>query len=330
MRVAILHEALRPDPRPDERDALAQAEWVEARLVASGHPVKRIAATLDLRALARELAAARPDVVFNLVEALQGSARLIHVVPTLLESLALPFTGCSSASLLLTSNKLLAKRALARAGLPTPPWVESAAGALAQPGTRRWIQKPVHEDASVGIDDAAVVECSGRELARRLEDRAAARAGERFAELFVEGREWNLSLLAKPDGMEVLPPAEIRFEGFPPGKPRIVGYAAKWEPGSFEWSHTQRSFEVPPGDRELVARLERLALECAALFELRGYARVDFRVDAAGAPWILEVNANPCLAPDAGFVAAAQQANLEPGEIVERILEAARSAHRAA
>ena len=65
----------------------------------------------------------------------------------------------------------------------------------------------------------------------------------------------------------------------------------------------------------------RLALECWRLFGLRGWARVDFRVDAAGQPWILEVNANPCLSPDAGFAAALARSSISFDEAIRRILE---------
>ncbi len=322
MRVAILHEALGPGARPDERDVLEQVSLVEEALRGGGHRAPVIPASRDLESLERSLRGLAPDLAFNLVEGLGGSARLLHLVPALLEELRIPFTGCGAAALLITSDKRLAKRALERAGLPTPAWAATPADALAAE-RGRWILKPAHEDASVGIDDDAVIECGGRELAARLEQRRAQSAHDLFAEAYVDGREWNLALLAKPQGFEVLPPAEIRFEGFPPGKPRIVGYAAKWDPDSFEWSHTPRSFEVAAEDRALVSRLERLALACASLFELRGYARVDFRVDARGEPWILEVNANPCLSPDAGFLAAARRANLEPSQVVERIARAA-------
>ena len=129
--------------------------------------------------------------------------------------------------------------------------------------------------------------------------------GECFAEAYIDGREFNLSLLASKAGPQVLPPAEIRFEDYPEGKTRIVGYRAKWHESSFEYLHTVRSFEFPPEDDELLSRLKDLAVRCWSLFDLRGYARVDFRVDRDGRPWVLEVNVNPCLSPDAGFFAAA-------------------------
>jgi D-alanine-D-alanine ligase len=102
-----------------------------------------------------------------------------------------------------------------------------------------------------------------------------------------------------------------------------VGHRAKWEADSFEFHHTPRRFDFPPGDEELLARLQHLATACWRLFGLRGYARVDFRVDRQGRPWILEVNANPCLSPDAGFIAAADRAGLSFEAMIQRILDQA-------
>jgi D-alanine-D-alanine ligase len=130
-------------------------------------------------------------------------------------------------------------------------------------------------------------------------------------------------VLDGPDGPTVLPPAEILFPDFPAGKPRIVGYAAKWDPDSFEYSHTVRDFPTAPADAPLLAELERLALGCWRLFELRGWARVDFRVTTDGRPLILEINANPCLAPDAGFAAALDRADIAFADAIARILRTA-------
>ena len=324
MRVAILHDAVGAGSRPDERDAWVQAGLVEEALARRGHTCARVAADLDLGALAKALRRLAPDLAFNLVESLGGEARLIHALPALLEGLGVPFTGSGSAAVFATSHKPLAKRLLVAAGLPTPPWLELAAAGGSDPSPRRWILKPVWEDASVGIDDASLVAADPERLRGELRARRARLGRELFAEAYVEGRELNLSLLAKDAGVEVLPPAEIRFGGFPPDKPRIVGYAAKWDPRSFEYHNTPRSFAFPASDAPLLARLEALARACWGLFGLAGYARVDFRVDERGEPWILEVNANPCLSPDAGFLAAAQRAGLDAPEVVARIAAAAR------
>ena len=84
--------------------------------------------------------------------------------------------------------------------------------------------------------------------------------------------------------------------------------------------HTVRRFDFPAQDGALLAELRRVAAQCWNAFGLRGYARVDFRVDAENRPFVLEVNANPCLSPDAGFAAAAARAGLSYLQVVERIL----------
>jgi len=184
------------------------------------------------------------------------------------------------------------------------------------------ILKSVWEDASVGLDEGSVIQPENMEQLREAMNRRREKGGgEWFAEAYIEGREFNLSLLAGSNGPEVLPAAEILFEDYPPGKARVVGYRAKWEEDSFEYQHTPRCFAFPAEDRALLDQLVIIAKHCWQLFGLRGYARVDFRVDRAGRPWVLEINANPCLSPDAGFAAAAQQAGLSYTQLIERILE---------
>jgi D-alanine-D-alanine ligase len=323
VRVVLLHERLAGNARADERDALVQLAAVERELRAAGHSCQSLAVDLDLERARRRLAQARPDLVFNLVESLGGSSRLAHLAPALVEALGIPCSGSSSTAFLETTDKLHAKRRLAAAGLPTPAWLEDGdePGPAGRPDPQaRLIVKPVYEDASVDLGDCCVVQ--GVAAARaRLE--AAGRPS--FAESYVEGRELNAALLEKSSGVELLPLAEICFEAWPEGKPRIVGYAAKWQDDSFEAIHTPRRFDFLASDAPLLARLQDLAHRCWRLFGLRGFARVDFRVDAQGQPWILEVNANPCLSPDAGFAAAASRAGLSGRDVVDRIVAAAYS-----
>jgi D-alanine-D-alanine ligase-like ATP-grasp enzyme/ribosomal protein S18 acetylase RimI-like enzyme len=317
MKVTIVHQQVPAGAAADERDVLDQAAAVRDALAANGHRVSVLPCTADLGNTRRKLAALGPDCVFNLVETLDGSGRLIHLAPAVWEAAGVPFTGSSAEALYLTTNKLLAKERLLAAGLPTPPFVAPRLPAPSSGAPSDWIVKSVWEHASVGLSDASV-------LRGLTASEAAARVpGGCFAERFIEGREFNLALLEGPDGPEALPPAEIVFSGYPEGKPRIVGYAAKWETGSFEYAHTVRRFADGAADAACAAELARLALRCWAVFGLRGYARVDFRLDAAGRPWILEVNANPCIAPDSGFAAMLAQAGIPYPAAVERIVRAA-------
>ncbi len=329
MNVAILHDAVTDASSPDDLDVLAQADAVESALVALGHRSTRVAVTLDLHRVAADLRTLGPDLVFNLVESVGGHGRLIHLVPALLDTLGIPYTGCPAGAVFTTSSKPIAKRAMRDAGIPTPAWRPEGGGPFT-PG--RWIVKSVWEHASRGLDDHSVIEASSpREVDAALEAAHERLGGEAFAEAFIDGREFNLAFIADPSspgGVRALPPAEIEFVGYGAQRPRIVGYAAKWDEGSFEYEHTQRRLDFGPQDRPLLDRLIEIGRACWRLFELRGYARVDFRVDEAGRPWVLEVNVNPCLSPDAGFAAAAEQGGLTMLQVVDAILLAAASSPR--
>ncbi|MCA9774070.1 MAG: ATP-grasp domain-containing protein [Myxococcales bacterium] len=326
MRVALLHNAVAEDAAPDERDVLVQVDAIARDLRALCHEPVVIPCDLNLEDLKQRLRLARPAVVFNLVETLGGSGRLITLVPALLDTLGIPYTGAPTTAIFLTSHKVLAKERLRAAGVPTPAWAPGEPPA-AEPG--RYIVKPVWEDASIGVDDEAVIDVTeGAALEKAIARRSEQLGTQCFAERFVDGRELNLSILGGRPKPEVLPPAEISFIDFPADKPKIVGYQAKWSETSFEYQHTRRRQTFGPEDAGLLAELEALAEKCWRVFGLRGYARVDFRVDASGRPWVLEVNANPCLSPDAGFAAAATAAGLTTEQRIERIVRDALAARR--
>ena len=323
MRIAILYGALKENARPDEADSLVQAEMVSGVLSRQGHRLCLVEAALDLAETARQLSRFDPDLVFNLVDDIQGRGELIHLAPSLLDQLALPYTGAGAWALYATSNKPLAKRLMVEAGLPTPDWItKDGSGRLEtdRPGTM--IVKSVWDHGSVGLDADSLVRSAKPEAIHTLLE---GREGEWFAESYIEGREFNAALLQDGPKVQVLPLSEIEFVGFGPGQPRVVDYRAKWDESSFEYHHTPRRFGHPASDRGLLRRLAELAQECWRVFELRGYARVDFRVDKRGRPWILEINANPCLSPDAGFMATAKRAGLNPVQVVDRLVSCART-----
>ena len=323
MRVAVLHNFVRETDGPDEQDNLRQAEAVARALTLLGHEVRLVPFPLDARVAIEGLRAFSPRAVFNLVETVEGLGRLGHFAPGILEELGLPFTGGGSFPMFVTADKLRTKRLLRAACLPTPAWFTLAAARrrkIALSG--RFIVKPVYEHGSVGIDEDCVVAPADSFALAEAADRLS-RGRECFAEAFVEGREFNISLLDGPGGLRVLPPAEIEFVGYGADKPRVVGYRAKWAEDSFEFAGTVRRFEFPASDAGLLSRIEAATRACWPVFELSCYARVDFRIDEAGRPLVIDVNPNPCLTPDAGFPAAAERAGIGYEALVGAILDRA-------
>jgi D-alanine-D-alanine ligase len=328
LRVLIVHNAVAEDATEAERDVLTQVAVVERACRALGYEFAVLPCSTDLQPLIAEVERYGPDVVFNLVEALAGRDQLAWLVPAAFETLGVPCTGTPAAPLNLSNDKLRTKERLRLAGLPTPAWyaresLERNSG-LPTFAVGQYIVKAVGEHASLGLDDSAVVRVSSAaELLDRLRQQSAKLGKPCFAEQFIAGREFNLALLADGKLPQVLPPAEIDFSAFPAGKPHIVGHAAKWDEGSFEYDHTPRVFDFPNHDEPLLARLRSLARSCWQVLELAGWARVDFRVDEHDQPWILEVNTNCCISPDAGFAAAVEHAGLTMTSAIERIIAAA-------
>ena len=323
MKIIIVHADISEDSGKDEQDVLVQAESVSGALIDLGHEVLQLPVTLNLQKLERDLAREKPDLVFNLVESLDGTGRFLHFVPSLLEHVSIPFTGSGSESLYITTGKMLAKERLRYAGIPTPDWrTEIVEGVQEAEFMTPYIVKPAWEDASVGLDDASIVR-TGEELAEILRKRTE-RYGNCFIESYIDGREFNISLLADGSGgVQILPPAEILFDTFPADKPKIVGYEAKWKSDSFEYNNTPRTFDFPETDAALRDHLTDLSRHCWDAFDLQGYARIDFRVDRDSNPWVIEINANPCISPDAGFTAAAERAGIRYTQMIQRIIESA-------
>jgi D-alanine-D-alanine ligase len=270
---------------------------------------------LDL-ALIERLPSRRPLVIFNLVDAIDGDGRLAPRVPARLDALGTAYTGCSTSALSATLSKVGTKRKLAHAGLPTPEW--SADGTGLDPDVRV-IVKAVWEHGSLGLDETSVMRCA--DAPRAVAAHTLRLKTEHFAEVYVEGREFHLALLERMCGVEVLPIIEILFEGVETCEPKIYGYDGKWTPDSAAYIGTVRRFGLEQDEPQLATMLKQFARACWTLFGFSGYARVDFRVDPTGAPYIIDVNPNPYLSRDAEDAAAAARAGFSYSDLIASIVE---------
>jgi len=266
--------------------------------------------------LIEKLPSRSPLVVFNLIDGVDGDGRLAPSVPARLDALGTAYTGCRTSALLATLSKVGTKLKLAQSGLPTPEW--SADGTGLDPDARV-IVKAVWEHGSLGLDKTSVMRCA--DAPKAVAARTFCLETEHFAELYVEGREFHVALLERMWGVEVLPIVEILFEGVETCAPKIYGYDGKWTPDSAAYIRTVRRFGLERDEPELATSLKQFALACWTLFGFSGYVRVDFRVDPTSAPFIIDVNPNPYLSPDAEDAAAAAQAGLSYQDLIASIVE---------
>lgn len=301
---------------PDELDVIHQVELVKKACVNLGHEVVWMTVGADLLADVQKVKTQNADLVFNLVEATFGLGELIYFTTALLNSMKIPYTGVPLDALFVTTSKVLAKKLMRNYNLPTAGFYSINEIRNLDP-QKIYIAKPVWEEASVGISADSVFTLSETEKIEKIQE---LNATHYFIEEFIEGREFNVSLLAGENGVEVLPPAEMIFSDYFDNKPKIVGYQAKWDENSEEYKQTNRAFGTLKNDPVLAEKLVNACKKTWDAFNLKGYVRIDFRVDNENNIFILEINGNPCISPDSGFVAAVEQAGYSVETMVKRIL----------
>jgi len=316
IKAAILYNQLTENAGPDEADVLAQVAVVGKMLQEFNVEVLEEQFSLSLDDLERRLFEIKPDFVFNLVESVNNKGSLIYFSPAILTAMGIPFTGAGLEPMFITTSKPLAKERMQAHGIATSPWFYPNETHHVNKN-KKYIVKPVWEEGSLGLDEDSVFEGNDAKLLQNLKNLDAR---DFFVEEFIDGREFNLSVLAGENGPQVLPPAEIVFTNYPKDKPKVVGFSAKWREDSFEYKNTSRTFSFSQNDEPLLNLLKSIALSCWKVFRQNGYARVDFRVNAQGIPYVLEVNANPCISPDSGFFAACAEAGIPFREAVRRIV----------
>jgi len=300
-------------------DVMTQVASVEESLHHLGFGTKRIPFSRDMDSFLATLREEPIDMVFNLCETVDENPLFSGHAAAVLELLGVPFTGSPSWAITYTMDKAMAKRVLKACGIRTPEYLTYDDSAQLDVSGLSFpvIVKPRFEDASIGIDQESIFD--NKAALREKLPSLYERFGHLLVEEYLDGREFNVSLFGYPSA-DLMPIAEIDFSAFDDGLHRIVGYRAKWDESSSEYHNAVRVF---PGHipSPLLQSLQRIAHECFQTFMLRDYARVDIRTDRHNNPSVLEINANPCISPDAGFVASLERAGINYTEMVRHFVD---------
>lgn len=331
LRIIVLHntdyDAELTGPGIDVSSVEISARAIAAALRSAGFHVDLVGLegteVFDVLAMLRET---KPDLVFNLCESMAGDPRNEPTFAGLLDLFGIPYTGADLPALAACLHKRRSKDILNGRGVPTPPHrflassadlADAAIDGLDYP----WFLKLAHEDASVGITEENLVRDPAA-LRKRARDMMLEFEQPVLAERYIDGREINVTLIGNDDTLEMLPLHEIDFAAMPVGRPRIVSYAAKWEETHVDYAGTK---PVPLRDATpaLVARCELAARGAWESHGLRDYARVDLRVDKDGQPWVIDVNPNPDISPDAGVARSAAVAGMSYVQMISKLADVA-------
>jgi D-alanine-D-alanine ligase len=325
-RVAIVYN----EPRHSRYEAVGEGkavlgvleavEAVHKSLLELDFDVTLLPLVLPLERAERELRNLNQDLVFDLFEGFCGYPETEAVPPEILSQTGVPCTGCPASALKMGLDKAKMKVLIRAAGMKTPDFQ------LLNPDTLRMfrlgypcIVKPRCEDASHGLSPESMVNDPGS-LERQIRLVSTRYSGGALVEEFIAGREFNATILGDSE-CSALPLSEIVYS-LPAEMPRILTFAAKWEPESLYFEGTKA---VCPAEVETEER-ERITETAVAAFRIlggKGYARVDMRMDQAGQVNIIEVNPNPDISPGSGAVRQAEAVGMTYTQFIEKIVQLA-------
>ena len=321
--LVLMHPDFVPPDTTEGYSAKEINEWkteydVVSTLRASGHDVRPLGVQEEIKPLRDEIEGFKPHVVFNLLEQFHHEPVYDQHIPSFLELMQIPYTGCNPRGLILARGKDLSKTLVHYRRIAVP--------AFAVFRMRRKVKRPrrlalplivksLNEDGSRGISQASIVD-TDEKLAERvafIHERVGTAA---IAEQYIEGRELYVSVLGN-NRLQVLPVWELKFGTM--GGQAIATEKVKHDP---DYQERVGIVDGPAENLtpEVSARIQGTAKRIYRTLGLDGYARIDFRLAADGTLYFIEANPNPEIARSQEVATAARHDGLDYPDLLHRIV----------
>jgi D-alanine-D-alanine ligase len=326
MKILIL-DAKEERPRLDNEAVLKCVKSVEAALWKAGHTPCSLFVSLeqlsDPAGLTRTINGIAPECIFNLFEGFSFDAGQEVVMASFLATLGLPFTGNRSVALKACLDKAEVGAVLRTNGVRVPGSVRVSSTGDIDPAQVSYpvFVKPCREDGSFGIDKKSL--CHNKEeLVASLEAKLAVHVHGVVVEDFIPGREFNASFVGKGP-YEMFAASVMDYSLFPELE-QFFSYDSKWKKDAPEYKVLVPRV-MRREDPDFPPELEEMCLKIGGILGLRGYFRVDFR-EKNGQLYVLDVNPNPDISPDAGLARQALSVGYTYEKMIERIVKEAMDA----
>jgi D-alanine-D-alanine ligase len=320
--LALVHKDLVPkeDVSSSEVNPEWRMEWdVVTALRTRGHEVLVIGVHDDLTPIRQAIDAFKPTIVFNMMEAFADIGVFDQNIVSYLELLRVPYTGCNPRGLTLSRDKALSRKLLAYHRIPAPHFTVvplNRKPVLPKKLHYPMIVKSLTYESSIGISQASVV-ANEEQLLKRVKYIHDTILTPAIIEQFIDGRELYVGVIGN-HRLRVFPVWEMSFAKMSESNWRIATERVKWNV-KYQKRHGIDTAEAQLPD-DLAARVQHLAKRTYRALELSGYARIDFRMDGSGSPYVIEANANPQLAENEDFAQSAKRAKLPYPKLLENIM----------
>ena len=292
-------------------------------LKALDHEVSLLGIFNDIAPLFEEIRENKPDVIFNMMEVFNDRSHLEKNMAALLELLDIPFTGASSGVMFLCNNKALSKKIFTFHHIKVSRFITYYRGkhaGLPPKFKLPAVIKPLCEEASRGISQASIVD-NKEAFIERIKFIHDNMQMDAIAEEYIDGREFYASVMGHKQ-VTLLPPREMLFTNFPEGEPRIATYKAKWD-DDYRKKWGIKSVDAAKISDGLLARIEDVCKRAYRALDMDSYVRFDIRVTPQEEVYIIEPNANPCIAKIDEIAQSALKAGISYEDLIQKVLDLA-------
>ncbi|MDP8267062.1 MAG: ATP-grasp domain-containing protein [Candidatus Aceula meridiana] len=306
----------------DKENWYTEADVYRA-LLDNGYEVRFLGLFNDINILLEEVKEFPPDVIFNLAEVFNQKSHLDKNVASVLEMLEIPYTGASAASLFICNDKALAKKILRFHRIHVPrfhTFYRNYKVWLPRYLKLPVIVKPLSEEASRGISLASIAD-SEESFVERVNFIHNSMSCDAIAEEYIDGREMYMSVFGTKR-IEVFPLREMKFGSFPEDEPRIATYKAKWD-DKYREKWKIKSVFIGKLTSGLEEKIKEVCKRAYRALNIQSYARFDIRLTETGRVYIIEPNANPCIAHHDEVAQSAEKAGISYSALIRKIISLA-------
>jgi len=293
-------------------------------LLANGYEVFLLGIYNDVTPLFEEVLENRPDVIFNMAEVFNEKSYYEKNMAALLEMIGIPYTGASSENIFICNNKGLTKKILSYHRIKNPRFH------IFYRGHRVWLPKklklpvvikPLNEEASRGISQASIVDKEDG-FFERIKFIHQNMNADAIVEEYIEGREFYITIIGNKK-LIVLPPRELKF-GDLPEDARIATYKAKWDDDYRErWGiKSVYAGKLADGVWEEICDVCKRAYRA---LNMKSYLRFDIRLTPENKVYIIEPNANPCIAKIDEVAQSAEKQGISYDVLIKKVVNLALS-----